>query len=72
MVEIIEVDKWPSISDFFVIDMKSLEDLEKIAVRYGIPYIYKRRMEYILLCGSESSLHFYRFNDKSDRLHDRP
>jgi len=68
MVEIIEVDGWTTLSESFVVDVLSLDDLKKIAVRYGIPYIYNRRREYILVCGSDSSLHFYRYKDKHESI----
>ena len=66
MVEIIEVDGWSTLSDSFVIDVLSLEDLKKIAVRFGIPYIFNRRREYIVVCDSGSALLFYRFSEKHE------
>ena len=56
MVDIIEVNRWTSTKDAFVIDVKSLEDLRRIAEGYGVPYIFRKGKEHIVICGQELSV----------------
>ena len=56
MVDIIEVDGWTTLKAAFLILVKSLEDLRRIAEGYGVPYIFNKGKEHIVICGQELSV----------------
>jgi len=51
MVETIEAKDWTTLKAAFLVDVKSLEDLQKIAEGLKIPFIVYRGNEYLLFCG---------------------
>ena len=51
MVEIIEVKEWTSLKATFKVDVKSLEDLQRIAEGFNIPFIVNKGKEYLVFCG---------------------
>jgi hypothetical protein len=63
MVEVIDVEGWSTLSEAFVVDVRSLDDLKRVAEWLGIPLIFRRRREYLLVC-RDSSNHFYRFKEE--------
>ena len=51
MVDIIEVKRWDSLNLAFVVDVKSLEDLTRIAEGLGVPFILRKGKEHMVFCG---------------------
>lgn len=51
MVEIIEVKGWTGLSGAFIVDVRSLEDLKKLAEGLELPFILQRKNEYLLIYG---------------------
>lgn len=37
MIEVIEIDGWSTLSEKYVVYVKSLEDLKRIAAKLGVP-----------------------------------
>lgn len=64
MVDIIEARDWTTLKAAFVVDMQSLEDLEKIAEGLKVPFIIKKGKEYVIFSGQSLSVPVcYRFKD---------
>ena len=62
MVDILEVKDWTTLKAAFKVDVKSLEDLKKIAEGYDVPFIFRRGKEYLVFCGHNLSVPLcYRF-----------
>ena len=51
MVEIIEVKAWTHLRVVYLVEVKSLEDLKKIAEGFNIPFIFQRGKEYVFFYG---------------------
>ena len=62
MVDIIEAKDWTTLKAAFIVDVKTLEDLKKVAEGYGVPLIFHRGKEYLVFCGHNLSVPLcYRF-----------
>ena len=51
MVDTIEVKDWTTLSHAFLVQVKSLADLERIAEKLGMPFIIKKGKEYLVFSG---------------------
>lgn len=51
MAEIVEVKAWTSLSKWFLVEVKSLADLQRIADALKIPFIAKHKKEYLACSG---------------------
>jgi len=51
MAEMIEAKDWTTLKAAFLVDVKSLEDLQKIAEGLKIPFIVYRGNEYLIFWG---------------------
>ena len=64
MVEKIEVKSWPGLLGAFIIDVKSLADLEKIAEGLKVPFIVYRGKEYLVFWARHGPAPiYYRFKE---------
>ena len=62
MAELIEVKDWTTLKAAFIIDVKDLGDLQRIAQGYGVPFIFVKGKEYLVFCGHNLSVPLcYRF-----------
>lgn len=50
MVDILEVKDWTTLKAAFKVDVKSLEDLKRIAEGLGVPLIFRKKKEYLFFC----------------------
>lgn len=51
LVELLEVKDWTTLKSTFRIDVKSLEDLRRVAEGLNIPFIVHKGKEYLVFCG---------------------
>ena len=51
MAETIEAKHWTTLTVAFIVDVKSLADLQRIADAFKIPFIVKKGKEYVVFCG---------------------
>ena len=62
MVEVIEVKDWTTLKAAFKVDVKSLEDLKRIAEGLGVSIIVNKGKEYLVFVGHQGAAPMcYRF-----------
>lgn len=50
-VAIMEVKDWTTLKATFRVDVKSLDDLQRIAEGFSVPFIVNKGKEYLVFCG---------------------